>query len=140
MLFRSAGPERSCHAASAWAAPEPVASLARAAGLDRDAVKFAYFFMSPPSQPGPPRPISGLRIVSEPMLNKAGRLRYLACGSGRLSPISARADDPTAASSGFLELRRGDVVNPASLRPRATGGYELAESLELCAVAPETSP
>jgi SAM-dependent methyltransferase len=139
----AAGPERSCHSDSPWEAPEPVASLARAAGLDRTSVKFSYIIISPTSSAGPegsqPR---GLRVVSEPMLNKAGRLRYILCGDGELKAISARADDKAAGAKGFMSLRRGDVLRARGLETRPGGGLGLlAESeLDTVALAPEAAP
>lgn len=141
----TAGPERSCHAESPWKTPESVASLARAAGLDRNSVKFAYFFLAPKSilrgEPGEAPP-EDRRVVSEPMLNKAGRLRYVLCGNGRLMTISARADDADIRAKGFMDLRRGDIIRTRGLEPRQGGGFGLAPAseLELRARAPEASP
>lgn len=139
----AAGPERSCHAQSPWQAPDPVASLARSAGLDRQAVKFAYFLLSPP-QGAAPEPVDpGLRrVVSDPMLNKAGRLRYILCGDGRLDTLSARADDPEARARGFMGLRRGDRLRASALEPRQGGGFGLLPESKLVieAQAPEAAP
>jgi SAM-dependent methyltransferase len=137
----AAGPGRSCHAESPWQAPEPVASLAKAAGLDRDSVKFAYFFLSPDAKPEEDRS-RNRRVVSEPMLNKAGRLRYVLCGEGRLETISARADDAEASAKGFMSLRRGDLLRPLGLESRGGGGYGLLPDSELglLSPAPEAAP
>jgi SAM-dependent methyltransferase len=141
----AAGPDRSCHAAAPWEAPEPVASLAKAAGLDRSAVKFSYFLLqAPPGSSANPRQEQSVdsdlrRVVSEPMLNKAGRLRYLLCGDGRLEALSARSDDPGARARGFTELRRGDELRPRGLEKREGGGLGLLRESELGlqALAPE---
>jgi SAM-dependent methyltransferase len=139
-----AGPERSCHSESPWKSPESVASLARAAGLDRNSVKFAYFFLAPESAlGGEPEgaPSENRRIVSEPMLNKAGRLRYILCGDGRLETISGVADDADLRAKGFMGLRRGDVIRARGLESRQGGGFGLvpASELDLRAKAPEAS-
>jgi SAM-dependent methyltransferase len=141
----AAGPERSCHAESPWKSPESVASLASAAGLDRNSVKFAYFFLAPESVlSGEPdeAPSGDRRVVSEPMLNKAGRLRYVLCGAGRLETISGSAGDDDLRAKGFMDLRRGDVVRPRGLESRPGGGFGLvpASELDLRARAPEASP
>jgi SAM-dependent methyltransferase len=147
----AAGPERSCHAESPWRPPEPVASLAKAAGLDRTSVKWAYFFLAPDAvAEGTPAGSSGRereapaaerRVVSDPMLNKAGRLRYLLCGEGGLETLSARADDEGARASGFMDLRRGDLVRAEGLEARPGGGFGLGpgSSLELQSPAPEAA-
>ncbi len=128
----AAGPDRSCHADAPWAPPESVASLARAVGLDRSSVKFAYFFLAPdegPSRTGASPELR--RVVSEPMLNKAGRLRYVLCGNGRLEAISARADDEEARAKGFMDLRRGDSLRPRGLETRPGGGTGVMPGSEL---------
>ena len=133
----AAGTQRSCHAESRWKAPEMVASLAKAAGLDRDSVKFSYFFLAPgsvlndESNEGSPEV---RRVVSGPMLNKAGRIRYILCGDGGLETISGPA-------KGFMDLHRGDVINASGLEPRPGGGRGLVPGsvLELRAKAPEAS-
>jgi SAM-dependent methyltransferase len=144
----AAGPERSCHAESRWAPPEPAASLAKAAGLDRASVKWAYFFLAPdaglqgaPQSRSEDRPPGSRRVVSDPMLNKAGRLRYIFCGEGRLDTISARADDKAARASGFMELRRGDFLRAEGLedRPGGGSGFGPGSSLDLCSQAPEAA-
>jgi SAM-dependent methyltransferase len=144
----AAGPERSCHAESPWKAPEPLASLARAAGLDRESVKFAFFSLTPkekleartPSDAS--RPLANdRRVVSEPMLNKAGRLRYVLCGAGRLETLSARADDADTRAREFIGLRRGDILRAEGLEVRQGGGFGLLPEsrLEVVARAPEAS-
>jgi SAM-dependent methyltransferase len=139
----AAGPDRSCHAESPWEPPEIVASLAKAAGLDRRSAKFTFFFLSPESRPEDPRAEAGRldrRVVSDPMLNKAGRLRFILCGDGRLETISARADDPSARAKGFPGLRRGDVIRARALEARQ-GGFGLGpdSELEFRALAPEAA-
>jgi SAM-dependent methyltransferase len=140
----AAGPERSCHAQSPWTPSEPVASLARAACLDRGAVKWTYFFLAPEAATGS-EPEAGFegsrRVVSDPMLNKAGRLRYVLCGDGALKTISARSDDESARASGFMDLRRGDVIRTDKLEERPSGGlgFGPGSSLELRALSPEAS-
>jgi SAM-dependent methyltransferase len=140
----AAGPERSCHAESPWAPPEPVASLAAAAGLDRSSVKWTHFFLAPGSDPRDPRPTLGgfrRRVVSDPMLNKAGRLRYILCDDGALSAISARADDEGARAAGFMDLRRGDLIRAEGLEERPGGGLGIGSgsTLEIVSRAPEAA-
>lgn len=130
----AAGGERSCHSTWLWTPPAMVADLAREAGLDRDSVKATWFALKrnphgvekPPARLATsvtvltgtgPDVLSG-RIVSEPMLNKAGRIRYIMCAPQGLVTISAKRDTPAAMNSGFLALRRGDCVSVAGLERR----------------------
>jgi hypothetical protein len=105
-------------------------------------VKFAYFFLAPRDLPHSASDDAERRVVSQPMLNKAGRLRYLLCGEGRLETISARADDESARARGFMGLRRGDLIGATDLERRQGGGLGLLpdSKLYLRALAPEASP
>lgn len=141
----AAGSERSCHCLSSWRPPAPVAQLAAAAGLDRGSVKFSYIALSPNAStsvaPGGRGSPSWRRVVSDPMLNKAGRLRYLLCGEGRLETLSAAADDEAARRQLFMSLARGDIVELRGAEPRPGGGFGLGPRSELAirARAPEAA-
>jgi SAM-dependent methyltransferase len=152
----AAGPDRTCHAEASWDPPEPVAALASEAGLDRRSVKYAWFAAAPAMAPaaqrapvpeashaGPPATgdaasIEG-RVVSDPMLNKAGRVRYFICSDGRIATLSAAAASTVARASGFLSLRRGDRLRVICAERRQGGGLGLVpgSSLTLLARAPE---
>lgn len=108
-VFARLGADFAEHAANS-AAPPPAA--ARPSGL--------------PHAAGPA--ISG-RIVSEPMLNKAGRIRYIVCTeNGQLSTISAPQNDPTAihaqaSTLGFFNLARGDLIEASGLEERGRSHF-----------------
>ncbi len=147
----AAGPDRTCHAEAAWDPPEPVASLAAAAGLDRRSVKATWFALGAGPEPatpggagegrGAPEEDDALcgRVVSDPMLNKAGRLRYFLCAGGRLATLSAPRDDPAARAAGFPSLRRGDFLRLAGTETRPGGGLGLVPGsrLEILGRAPQ---
>jgi len=139
----AAGPGHSCHGEYPWSPPEPVASLARRAGLDRSSVKTAWFAAGRPGDTSPgahkaapsvgaPREAASPRegagpggviralVVSEPMLNKAGRTRYLLCGEEGRRAFSAAKDDGRAQAAGFRTLGRYDIVRIT--RPEARPG------------------
>ncbi len=157
----AAGSGRTCHAENPWSPPEPVASIAREAGLDRSSVKSAWMAFSfgggsdgrglanPAGEPGPAIASAGMsgRIVSDPMLNKAGRLRFILCSEGRLSTVSAAARDPAATAQGFPFLVRGDVVRFTGMRARnredgapPSWGFDSDSRLEVLAPAPSADP
>lgn len=130
------GQKRSCHSEYPWEVSEPVASIAAAAGLDRISVKACWLafragrpdaLLAGPEgiQPDREPSIAG-RVVSEPMLNKAGRIRYIVCSGPSLATVSAPADDPHARAQGFMRLARGDAVEFGALekRPGAGGGSD----------------
>ncbi len=154
----AAGGERSCHSTWPWTPPPMVADLARAAGLDRDSAKATWFALKKdpakaPSQPATPAsaaaPRSAIegdapgiagRVVSEPMLNKAGRVRYILCTPEGLATLSAKRDDPAVQESGFLDLRRGDCLRASGLERREgenNFGMTRGARLELTFMAPD---
>ncbi|PKL08353.1 MAG: hypothetical protein CVV51_09410 [Spirochaetae bacterium HGW-Spirochaetae-7] len=109
-----------CHDESGWDVPVAVRRLAERAGLDRDRIKMSWFVLRPPSVDdgvrleAPPEapPVGGsYRVVSDSMLNKGGRVRYLLCGREGRFPFSARRDDEAAARAGFFSLGRYDLVS-----------------------------
>jgi SAM-dependent methyltransferase len=125
---------RPCFSEWQWEAPPLVNELANFAGLDRTSLKAAWvaFKKTPPetgraeaegarNMPDTPAKSGSLRgrIVSEPMRNKAGRIRYIVCTDcGLLTTISAPQGDPEARSLGFFQLARGDLLEADGLEAR----------------------
>lgn len=142
----AAGEGRNCHGEAPWVPPEPVAGLAARAGLDRTSVKWTFFIAVPPDGQGKREtradrvPATGTqvsgRVVSEGLLNKAGRLRYSLCTGEGLVSLSAKADSPLAAKLGFQGLRRYDSVSLTD-GERRDSGFGLAEG---CDLAVEEAP
>lgn len=124
-----AGPTHTCHDESTWAMPAHVGQLALKLGLDRELIKMTWLLAVPALAVPPPavpaldaaeRPES-YRVVSAPMLNKAGRVRYLLCGPAGRFPFSARKDDDAAIRGGFFLLRRYDLIEVANPEIREGG-------------------
>lgn len=116
----AAGPAHTCHDAAPWEVPPTVAALAREAGLDRDELKAAWFALSPSGAPSA-SPEGFRRVVSEPMLNKAGRVRYLLCDARGRVALSAKSGDPAAKAAGFFALARYDLVRVSGAEARESG-------------------
>lgn len=71
------------------------------------------------------------RVVSEPILNKAGRVRYLLCGAAGRFAFSAKNDDRTAKAAGFFDLSRGDYLKISHPELRENGwGVQPATRIE----------
>lgn len=135
----AAGEGRSCHSTWRWEPDVPVAALAEAAGLDRDSAKATWFALKKGVAPRPParvestlrdgaegagkatHTLGGLtgRFVSEAMLNKAGRVRYIVCTKSGLATLSAKAGDKATEAEGFFSLKRGDCIEAEGLERRA---------------------
>ena len=121
----SAGEGRNCHSTWPWTPPPSIASLAAYAGLDRDSAKATWFAIKR-ARRSLRQPSSALghiegRIISEPMLNKAGRLRYIVCTAKGLATLSAKAGDPIAEAMGFFALGRGDGIEVDAAETRSDG-------------------
>lgn len=65
-------------------------------------------------------------VVSEPMLNKAGRVRYVLCDGRARFTLSAKNGDPNAAAQGFFDLKRYDKIKIAGAQVRSQKGEPLS--------------
>lgn len=115
-----------CHAEIPWNAPESVASLAQEAGLDRQSVKMAYFVFSKNADM-----TNTLRVTSDGMLNKSGRVRYLLCDGNKRIAFSAKKDDPAAKQQGFFDLQRYDMVSIQNPQLRENNALGFDEQTKL---------
>ena len=65
-------------------------------------------------------------VVSEPMLNKAGRVRYVLCDGKARFTLSAKNGDPNAAAQGFFDLKRYDKIKVIGAQVRSQKGEPLS--------------
>ena len=105
------GESVTCHCEAGWTEVEPAASLAKAARLDRESVKMTYFvFQKNRLQSKTVSTEGRALVVSDAMLNKAGRVRYVLCDGKKRFTLSAKKGDAVAAGKGFFDLRRYNVI------------------------------
>ena len=120
-------PDGTCHGEFDWKPSAEMVRLAHAARIGRESLKMAWFVLSRDRDPAPPEtetstPDGGLyRVVSEPLLSKSGRIRYLVCGPRGRFALSASRDSRAAGIRPFFSLARGDGVRFAGARQRETG-------------------
>lgn len=130
-----AQPNQTCHSDFEWDPPRTVRDLVRRTGMDKDLVKTTALVLSRGS--GEPEAIRAAengnrsrlyRVVSEPMLNKAGRTRLIICGTEGRIPFSAKLGEGFPSEAVFKKLRRSDAIILNRPKQRETG----------LAVGPET--
>lgn len=123
-------PDSVCHAEFDWTPPGLVREIARRSRVsDRDALKASYLILekAPPGQT--PANASGLepvvgspyRVVSENMLSKSGRIRYLVCGAGGRFSLSAKKEGLPPELRAFTALQRGDLISFEGTETRENG-------------------
>ncbi len=108
LFLSDASSKATCHASIASDFNATVRALAKDAGLTREEVKMTFlaFLKTKEKRQGKEE----LRIVSDAMLNKSGRIRYLLCDGKKRFPISAKADSIHAKEIGFFQLKRYDTI------------------------------
>ncbi len=132
-------PNGTCHGEFDWRPPAEMVRLAHAARIGRETLAMAWFVLrgprgservsaplpaeSLPAEPLPgAAPDGGLyRVVSEPLLSKSGRIRYLVCGPMGRFALSAPRDCRGAGIKDFFTLKRGDGIVFAGARQRESG-------------------
>ena len=126
--------KQTCHAEKMWKPVEPVMSLAKAAGLDRESVKMCFFvFQKSSTQANESLKEGGkspLTVVSDGMLNKSGRIRFMLCDGGKRFSLSAKKDDKHAKEIGFFGLRRYDKIRIENPEIRE-GNFGVAGNTEI---------
>ena len=113
---------QACHDVLKWKVPHLVAQTARRAGIDKRELPFTWLVLKPSGVAL--TDASLVRVVSEPMLNKAGRRRVVVCGlSGRFS-LSAPG---SYRSPQWLEVGRGQALRVTNPEIRE-GGWGISPS------------
>jgi SAM-dependent methyltransferase len=142
-------PDGTCHGEFDWRPPAEMVRLAHAARIGRETLKMAWFVLrkaglvpggaAPGSlQPDGASPDGGLyRVVSEPLLSKSGRIRYLVCGPAGRFALSASRECRAAGIRPFFGLARGDGVRFSGARRRETGwGLDDESSIDVVEPTP----
>ena len=121
---------QTCHAEKMWKPVEPVMSLAKGAGLDRESVKMSFFVFQKTEEQAEPENGKTLTVVSDGMLNKSGRIRFMLCDGEKRFSLSAKKDDTHAKEIGFFGLRRYDKIRIENPEIRE-GNFGVAENTEI---------
>jgi SAM-dependent methyltransferase len=138
-------PDGTCHGEFDWKPPAEMVRLAHAARIGRETLKMAWFVLRKSAGPigaealPADSPDGGLyRVVSEPLLSKSGRIRYLICGPMGRFALSAPRECRAAGVRAFFTLGRGDGIRFAGARPRETGwGLDEKSRIDVVEHAPK---
>lgn len=121
---------QTCHAEKMWKPFEPVMSLAKGAGLDRESVKMSFFVFQKTEEQAEPENGKTLTVVSDGMLNKSGRIRFMLCNGEKRFSLSAKKDDKHAKEIGFFCLHRYDKIRIENPEIRE-GNFGVAGNTEI---------
>lgn len=130
-----AGENQTCHSDILWKTVEPVTSIANLAKLDRNSVKMTFFVLQKNSSLQNESRENIFRVVSEPMLNKAGRIRYVICDGKKRITVSAKKNETFATKIGFFKLKRMDLItlrNPELRGEKENISWGIKNDTELC--------
>ena len=117
-----------CHADIPWRPPAWYVRLAHRARIGKESLRFSFLILGKRDGSIPAGEDSVFRVVSERMLSKSGRMRYLICNErGRFS-LSARPEGKERWTKTFLGLRRYDKIRIASTEQRENGLGLIPES------------
>jgi SAM-dependent methyltransferase len=120
-LESAAGSAATCHADEAWRPPAWYVRLAHRARLGKESLRFSFLVAGRPGETPPPATDDSYRVVSERMLSKSGRLRYMICNErGRFS-LSAKPTGHERWLETFLGLRRYDTIRITGTENREHG-------------------
>ncbi len=135
------GEGTSCHSEGNWEAVEPATSLAEAAGLDRKSIKMSYLAFKKTEesngregQAAQQETAFTARVVSDPMLNKAGRIRFVLCDGHERFSLSAKKGDAAAERKGFWKLKRDTLICVRKAERRGEAGkpsFAVTEETEI---------
>lgn len=128
-----------CHTDRSWEPPQMVRNIAKAAGINKDALKMSFLTVAQKGVNWPFLPDGRIfRIVSE-ILESNKRLRLMGCGpEGRIG-LSLMEKNMTDDNSLFLRLKRGDVVRITGGEDRESG-IGLTEKSRITILAPAGKP
>ena len=122
---------QTCHAENFFDPIEPIKSLAHGAGLDRESVKMCFFvFKTDNKNAQSDEKNTSLTVVSEGMLNKSGRIRFMLCDGEKRFSLSAKKDDAHAKQIGFFKLHRYEKIKITHPEIRE-GNFGVAEETEI---------
>jgi protein-L-isoaspartate O-methyltransferase len=119
-------PRGTCHGEFDWTPPPEMVRLSHMARIGREKLKMAWFVLRPgpalSRREQPESPEEGIyRVVSEPLLSKGGRIRYLVCGPLGRFALSAPKACPAPGVRPFYGLRRGEGIRIHGAARRESG-------------------
>jgi SAM-dependent methyltransferase len=122
-------PQGTCHGDFEWGPPREMVRISHAARIGRETLKMAWFVLRKKAAAPAPAPDGGVespdgglyRVVSEPLLSKSGRIRYLVCGPLGRFALSAPKACPAPGMKPFYLLKRGEGIRFTGARKRESG-------------------
>jgi len=112
-----------CHMDFKWSPPDFLKTSIKLAGFQKKELKMTYFiFRSQPISTALDQQI--FRIVSDKMLSKNGKIRFIGCHQeGRIN-LSLHPSETQSGNQAFLNLKRGDLIKITELE-KTENGFKL---------------
>ncbi len=117
-----------CHIDFKWSPPDFLKTSIRMAGFQKKELKMTYFiFRSQPASTTSDQQI--FRIVSDKMLSKNGKIRFIGCHHEGRSSLSLHPSETRPGNRAFLNLKRGDLIKISDLEKTENGFKLHADSI-----------
>lgn len=117
-----------CHSEYQWDLPHSVKQIALAAGIDKSSLKTAVMVFTKKNLNK--KNSDKYRVVSERMLSKSGKWRFVVCGrDGRITLSMKTEFEDTKSGKTFKTLQRSDLVEFSNCQKKENGYEVIAESL-----------
>jgi ribosomal protein RSM22 (predicted rRNA methylase) len=112
----------SCHLDIPWQLPEMLKPLVKIAGFKKKELKISYCLLQPNKPLAAKEELqTDFLIVSERMLSKNKRVRYIGCGRAGRIGLALKPEQATEQQKIFLSLKRGDIIRINNALPTEQG-------------------
>jgi hypothetical protein len=127
-LTAEAGAGATCHADMAWRPPAWYVRLAHRARIGKESLRFSFLVLGKKGSAAGAAGADEYRVVSERMLSKSGRSRYMICNDNGRRTLSAKPAGTETWARTFLGLGRYDRIRVTGSESRENGPGLVPES------------
>jgi len=125
-------PNSTCHCDFEWEKPKIIDQISKLAGFKKENLKMSVLIVTRKnSKYNLENNSAAFRVVSERMLSKSGKYRFIVCGKDGRITLSMKKDLNVEFSEAFKNLKKYDLIKFAGIKNE--NGFELIKgnSLEI---------